>query len=114
MAYNWDDLADDADIDAIRTKLKSLLAEIKQRIELHDLLDDDGSVQMDDKKREELLIRMDERIKNIYNRMDKFETLFTNHLTHHEMWENDMKTSVHRWLAAIVAAAGGAGAMGMM
>ena len=46
--------------------------------------------------------------------MDKFESLFTNHLTHHEMWENDMKTSVHRWLAAIVAAAGGAGAMGMM
>ena len=30
------------------------------------------------------------------------------------MWENDMKTSVHRWLAAVVAAAGGAGAMGMM
>jgi|TARA_B100001094_G_scaffold321644_1_gene369688 hypothetical protein len=44
MAYNWDDLADDADIDAIRTKLKSLLAELKQRMELHDLLDDDGSV----------------------------------------------------------------------
>ena len=60
---------------------------------------------MDEWEREELLIRMDERIKTIYNRMDKFETLFTNHLSHHEMWENDMKTSVHRWLAAIVAAA---------
>ena len=69
---------------------------------------------MDEGQKEQLLIRVDERIKNIYNRMDKFETLFTNHLTHHEMWENDMKTSVHRWLAAIVAAAGGAGAMGMM
>ena len=44
MAYNWDDLADDADINAIRTKLKSLLAELKRRVELHDLLDDEGSV----------------------------------------------------------------------
>jgi len=43
---------------------------------------------MDDWEREELLIRMDERIKTIYNRMDK--------------------------LAVIVTAAGGAGAMGMM
>jgi len=31
---------------------------------------------MDDWEREELLIRMDERIKTIYNRMDKFETSF--------------------------------------
>jgi hypothetical protein len=44
---------------------------------------------MDEWEREELLIRMDERIKTIYNRMDKFETLFTNHLHHHEMWENE-------------------------
>ena len=65
-------------------------------------------------ERDELLIRMDERVKTVFNRMEKFETLFTNHLHHHEMWENDMKTSVHRWLAAVVAAAGGAGAMGMM
>ena len=57
---------------------------------------------------------MDERIKTIYNRMDKFETLFTNHLSHHEMWENDIKASLQRWLAVIVTAAGGAGAMGMM
>lgn len=69
---------------------------------------------MDDKEREELLIRMDERIKTIYNRMDKFETLFTNHLHHHEIWENDIKASLHRWLALVVTAAGGAGAMGMM
>ena len=69
---------------------------------------------MDDKKREELLIRRDERIKTIYNRMDRFETLFTNHLHHHEIWENDIKASLHRWLALVVTAAGGAGAMGMM
>ena len=69
---------------------------------------------MDDIKKEELLIRMDERIKNIYNRMDKFETLFTNHLAHHEMWENDIKSQLNRWLAVLVTAAGGAGAMGMM
>jgi hypothetical protein len=48
-------------------------------------------INMDEWEREELLIRMDERIKTIYNRMDKFETLFTNHLHHHEMWENDIK-----------------------
>ena len=65
-------------------------------------------------EREELLIRMDERIKTIYNRMDKFETLFTNHLHHHEMWENDIKASLQRWLVVIVTAAGGAGAWGMM
>ena len=69
---------------------------------------------MEEKKREELLIRMDERVKTIYNRMDKFETLFTNHLHNQEMWENDIKASLQRWLAVIVTAAGGAGAMGMM
>ena len=69
---------------------------------------------MDDWEREELLIRMDERIKTIYNRMDRFETLFTNHLTHHEQWENDIKASLQRWLAVLVTAAGGAGAIGMM
>ena len=69
---------------------------------------------MDDWEREELLIRMDERIKTIYNRMDKFETLFTNHLSHHELWENDIKTALQRWLAVLITAAGGAGAMGMM
>lgn len=69
---------------------------------------------MDDFEKEELLIRMDERIKTIYNRMDRFETLFTNHLTHHEQWENDIKASLQRWLAVLVTAAGGAGAIGMM
>ena len=69
---------------------------------------------MDDWEREELLIRMDERIKTIYNRMDRFETLFTNHLSHHEDWENDIKVSLQRWLVVIITAAGGAGAWGMM
>ena len=62
----------------------------------------------------ELLIRIDERVKTIYNRMDKFETLFTNHLAHHEMWENDIKIQMRWWVALAVTAAGGAGAMGMM
>ena len=69
---------------------------------------------MKDGEKEELLIRMDERIKTIYNRMDRFETLFTNHLTHHEQWENDIKASLQRWFAVLVTAAGGAGAIGMM
>ena len=69
---------------------------------------------MDDWEREELLIRMDERIKTIYNRMDRFETLFTNHLSHHEDWENDIKTSLQMWLAVIVTAGGGVSAWGMM
>ena len=69
---------------------------------------------MQDWEREELLIRMDERIKTIYNRMDKFETLFTNHLSHHEDWENEIKASLQKWLAGLVSAAGGAGVMGMV
>ena len=65
-------------------------------------------------EREELLIRMDERIKTIYKRMDKFETLFTNHLHHHEMWEEDIKRQV-RWLVGVaLSAATGVGAWGMM
>ena len=69
---------------------------------------------MKELEREELLIRMDERIKTIYNRMDKFETLFTNHLHHHEMWEEDIKRQV-RWLVGVaLSAATGVGAWGMM
>ena len=61
-----------------------------------------------------LLIRIDERVKTIYNRMDKFETLFTNHLDHHEMWENDIKRQV-RWLVGVaLTATTGVGAWGMM
>ena len=61
-----------------------------------------------------LLIRIDERVKTIYNRMDKFETMFTNHLSHHEQWENDIKSSLKRWLAVLISAAGGVGGVGMM
>ena len=62
----------------------------------------------------ELLIRIDERVKTIYNRMDKFETLFTNHLSHHEMWEEDINRQV-RWLGGVaLSAATGVGAWGMM
>ena len=71
-------------------------------------------IKMEEKEKVELLIRMDERIKNIYNRMDKFETLFTNHLSHHEMWEEDIKRQV-RWLVGVaLSAATGVGAWGMM
>ena len=62
----------------------------------------------------ELLIRIDERVKTIYNRMDNFENLFTNHLAHHEMWENDIKRQMRWWVGIAITAATGAGAMGMM
>ncbi len=62
----------------------------------------------------ELLIRIDERVNTIFNRMEKFETLFTNHLTHHEMWENDLRRQMRWWVGVAITAAGGAGAMGMM
>jgi hypothetical protein len=66
---------------------------------------------MDDWEREELMIRMDERIKTIFNKMDTFETLFTNHLSHHEKWENDIKAHMRWWIGIIVTAATGSGAM---
>ena len=62
----------------------------------------------------ELLIRIDERVKTVYNKMDKFETLFTNHLTHHEMWEDDLRRQMHWWVGIAITAAGGAGAMGLL
>ena len=66
---------------------------------------------MDDWEREELLVRMDERVKTIFNRMENFETLFTNHLSHHEMWENDIKVTMRWWIGIVVAVATGSGAM---
>ena len=68
---------------------------------------------MDEWEKEELLIRMDERIKTIFNRMESFETLFTNHLHHHEMWENDIKVHMRWWIGVIVTIATGSGAMMM-
>ena len=44
----------------------------------------------------DLIVRIDERVKTVYNKMDSFELMFTNHLSHHEKWENDMKTQL-RW-----------------
>ena len=45
--------------------------------------------------------------------MEKFETLFTNHLAHHEMWENDIKAHMRWWIGVVVTAATGSGAMVM-
>ena len=50
----------------------------------------------------DLIVLIDERVKTVYNKMDSFETMFTNHLSHHEMWENDMKTQL-RWGLGILA-----------
>ena len=50
----------------------------------------------------DLIVRIDERVKTVYNKMDGFELMFTNHLHHHEMWENDMKTQL-RWGLGILA-----------
>ena len=50
----------------------------------------------------DLIVRIDERVKTVYNKMDCFETMFTNHLAHHELWENDMKTQL-RWGLGILA-----------
>ena len=69
---------------------------------------------MKPEERDELLIRMDERVKTVFNRMEKFEKLFTNHLHHHEMWENDIKRQMRWWIGIAITAAGGAGAMGRM
>ena len=65
-------------------------------------------------ERDELLIRMDERVKTVFNRMEKFEKLFTNHLHHHQMWEDNIRRQLRWWVGIAVTAAGGAGAMGMM
>ena len=68
---------------------------------------------MDETEREELMIRMDERVKTIFNKMDSFEGLFTNHLAHHEKWENDIRTQMRWWVAVALTAATGSGAMMM-
>jgi len=68
---------------------------------------------MKDFEREELLIRMDERVKTIFNRMQDFDRLFTNHLHHHEMWENYIRTQMRWWVAVAMTAATGSGAMMM-
>jgi len=57
---------------------------------------------MNASERDELMIRMDERVKTVFNMMGDFDTMFTNHLHHHEVWENDMKTQV-RWGLGVMA-----------
>ena len=53
---------------------------------------------MDDKEDREMLVRIDERVKTVFNKMDDFEVLFTNHLHHHELWENDIKGTMKWWM----------------
>ena len=61
----------------------------------------------------DLIVRIDERVKTVYNKMDDFETLFTNHLHHHEKWENDIKAHIRWWIGVLVTVATGSGAMMM-
>ena len=57
---------------------------------------------MKDDERDELMIRMDERIKTVFNKMETFESLFTNHLHHHEMYEKDMKGTMQWWMGIML------------
>jgi alkylhydroperoxidase/carboxymuconolactone decarboxylase family protein YurZ len=66
---------------------------------------------MDEWEREELMIRMDERIKTIFNKMEDFDRMFSNHLSHHETWENDIRVQMRWWVAIALTAATGSGAM---
>ena len=68
---------------------------------------------MDEWEREELMIRMDERVKTIFNKMEDFDRMFSNHLSHHEMWENDIRVQMRWWVAIALTAATGGGAMMM-
>jgi len=56
---------------------------------------------MEDKDDREMLVRIDERVKTVFNKMDDFELMFTNHLHHHEMWENDIKGTMKWWMGII-------------
>ena len=53
-------------------------------------------------ERDEMIVRIDERVKTVFNKMDDFETMFTNHLTHHEMWELDMKGTMKWWMGIML------------
>ena len=56
---------------------------------------------MEDKEDREMLVRIDERVKTVFNKMDDFELMFTNHLHHHEMRENDIKSTMKWWMGVI-------------
>ena len=62
---------------------------------------------MNARERDELMIRMDERVKTVFNKMEDFDNMFTNHLHHHEMWENDMKNQLRWGLGAMATIIGG-------
>ena len=62
---------------------------------------------MNARERDELMIRMDERVKNVFNKMDDFDTMFNNHLHHHEVWEDDMKTQLRWGLGILTTLMGG-------
>jgi hypothetical protein len=70
-----------------------------------------GEFVMKDFEREELMIRMDERVKTIFNKMEVFDRMFTNHLSHHEKWEDDIKSTMRWWVGLIAMMATGSGAM---
>ena len=53
-------------------------------------------------ERDEMMIRMDERIKTVFHNMEDFDTMFTNHLHHHEMWEQDMKGTMKWWMGVML------------
>ena len=57
---------------------------------------------MNSKERDELMIRMDERIKTVFHKMDDFETLFTNHLRHHELRETEQAVQVRWWMGMVL------------
>jgi hypothetical protein len=43
--------------------------------------------------------------------MEVFDRMFTNHLTHHEKWEDDIKHTMRWWVGLIAMMATGSGAM---
>jgi len=60
---------------------------------------------MNSEERDELMIRMDERLKTVFHKMDDIEDLFTNHLRHHEMWEKDIVVHMRWWMGIVLAIA---------
>ena len=60
---------------------------------------------MNSDERDELMIRMDERVKTVFHKMDDFETLFINHLNHHEMWERELAVQGRWWMGMVLTVA---------
>ena len=82
---------------------------------------------MDSEKLAEYVIRIDERLASVSSDVKDIKTNFketsedvivlrtemTNHLSHHEMWENDIRVQMRWWVAIALTAATGSGAMMM-